>query len=347
MSASTPFRPTRRSLAALAFGAALLTSPLATAADPVTVRVGFIPVLGSAPIFVAAGEGWGKEAGLDIKLTQFESGPNIVPALASGTIDVYVAGIAPVAVARSKGLDVRVVTATATEEAAFVAGPKLAAALKGAKTPAEGFAAFAKAEGKPARLATQPAGSVPNTVLQHWLWEVVKADKTTAEPVAMGIEATQQALLAGAVDGGVVREPAITILRDRNPGIELVALGGQLFKDQPGGVVAVTGAFADKYPKETQALVSAIVRAVGLLKTDPDRAAVHVTAVLGKGIVDQATMKRALISPASRFVADPRIIVEPVKAMQDYQVKLGSLDKPVPLDGLFVSTYFEKAASSQ
>lgn len=336
-------RSTLSRLAAPLFAALALAAP-ALAADPVQIRVGYIPVLGSSQIFIVNGEGWGKDAGFELKLTQFESGPNIVPALASGTVDVYVAGVAPVMVARSKGLDVRVVNATATEEIALVAGPKLAEALKAAKSPAEGLAAFAKAEGRAPKLATQPAGSVPNTVLQHWLWEVAKADKASAEVVPLGIEATQQALLAGGVDGGVVREPAITILQSRNPGIKLVALGGELFKDQPGGVVAISGAFADKYPDVTQALVASIIRATALIKADPDRAATHVTAQLGKGLVDVATMKAALTSPASRFVADPRLIIEPVKAMQDYQIKLGTLDKPLPLDGLFVSSYYEKAA---
>src|SRR4051812_42210072 len=73
---------------------------------PVQAQVGVIPVIGTAPLFVAHKEGWLKDAGLEIGVTTFESGPNMIQALASGTIDVYVAGIAPLAVARSKGIDV-------------------------------------------------------------------------------------------------------------------------------------------------------------------------------------------------------------------------------------------------
>ncbi|MEI8002659.1 MAG: ABC transporter substrate-binding protein, partial [Actinomycetes bacterium] len=39
------------------------------------VRVGVIPVLGVAPIFVVDKEGWAKAAGFDLKFTTFESGP--------------------------------------------------------------------------------------------------------------------------------------------------------------------------------------------------------------------------------------------------------------------------------
>ena len=109
---------------------------------PVPVRIGVIPVIGAAPIFVARGEGWLKEAGLEPGFTVFESGPNMIQALASGTIDIYVAGIAPLAVARTKGIDVRVVAATAVEEMVFVASPKLAPYIASAASQAEAFRAF-------------------------------------------------------------------------------------------------------------------------------------------------------------------------------------------------------------
>ena len=333
----------RSALTALAtLAAAALFSAQALAQSAVPVRIGVIPVIGAAPVFVADREGGLKQAGLTPAFTTFESGPNMIQALASGTIDVYVAGIAPLAVARSKGIDVRVVAATAVEEMVFVAGPKLAPFFAADK--AEALRQFKAKEGRPARLATQPPGSVPNTTLQHWLWQVAKADKADVQVVAMGIDATQQALLAGAVDGASIREPALTIVQARNPAIKLIATGAEMFPDQPGTVVAVSGAFADKNPAAVQGLVGALVKATQTLKTDPDRAAPAVEQALGKGITDVATIRRAITSPAAKFTADPRVIVEATKAMQDYQVSIGTLDKAVPIDGLFVPSYYEKAA---
>ncbi|MBP0650010.1 ABC transporter substrate-binding protein, partial [Mycobacterium tuberculosis] len=125
--------------------------------------------------------------------------------------------------------------------------------------PAAALKASRAEPGKPARLATQPAGSVPNTTLQYWLWEVAKADKADVEVVPMGIDATQQAVLAGAVDGAIVREPAVSIITGRNPAIKLIADGDTMFPGQPGTVVAVTGAFADKNPAAVQHLVDSLV----------------------------------------------------------------------------------------
>ena len=145
--------------------AAGLFSVTAVWAETVPVRVGVIPVIGASAIFVANGQGLLKDAGLAATFTTFESGPNMIQALASGTIDVYVAGIAPLAVARSKGIDVKVVASTAVEEMVFVASPKLAPYFGEGVGAADAFKAFRAKEGKPARLATQPPGSVPNTTL--------------------------------------------------------------------------------------------------------------------------------------------------------------------------------------
>ncbi|MGX1744212.1 ABC transporter substrate-binding protein [Bosea sp. NPDC055353] len=315
-------------------------------AQSVVARAGYIPVVGTAPFFVANGEGWLKQGGIETAITVFESGPNMIQALASGTIDVYVADVAPLAVARSRGVDIRVVASTAIGENVVVSAPSLTKFFTPGTNAAAAFKAFRTANGKAARLATQPAGSVPNTTLQYWLWEVAKVDKADVEIVPMGIDATQQAILAAAVDGGSVREPALTILQTRNPQIKLIAEGEEVFPGQPGTVVAVSGAFATKNPQAVQNLVSGLVKAAALIKADPTKAAPHVGAALGKGIVDPELIRKALVSPASRFEIDPRKIIEPARAMQAYQVKLGSLEKELPFDGLFETQYYERAVKA-
>jgi NitT/TauT family transport system substrate-binding protein len=315
----------------------------AQAAQP--VRVGFIPILGAAPLFVADREGFAKAAGLDLRMTVFESGPNMISALASGTLDVYVAGVAPLAVARSKGINAVVLTATAIEEMTVAAGASLAPFFATGVKPADAFQAFRAKTGKAARLATQPPGSVPHTTLMHWLFEVTNTNKADVEIVPMGIDATQQALLAGAVDGATIREPTVAIVQGRNPAIRIVALGGEMFPNQPGTVVAVSEAFLKKSPQAAQAIADAIVKATDLINKDHKRVAPHIEAALGRGLVPVATIEKALASPASKFVADPRVIVESTDRMQKYQVSIGTLDKAASLDGLFDHSFYLKAAA--
>ena len=172
------------------------------------VRVGFIPVVGAGQFFVIDGEGWARDAGLNLK-TQFESGPAMISALASGTLDAYYGGIGPIMVASARGID-KVYAATAIEEMTFVGRADFGAQPDAAT--AAGFKAFAERQGRPVKIATQPP--VPDTVLRYWLQNVIKADPATYQITAMGIEATQQALLAGAVDAATIREPTLTVARD-------------------------------------------------------------------------------------------------------------------------------------
>lgn len=313
----------------------------ARAAD-VVMRVGYIPVAGIGQLFVIQAQGWAKERGIDIKTVVFDSGPNMIQGLASGTIDAYLGGVGPLAVARGKGLDVKVVAATAIEELVVLGGPKLSAAFTG--DAAAAFRDTAKTLGRPVKIGTQPAGSIPNTMLQYWLWEVAKVDKASVEIVPMGIDATQQAIMAGAIDAATVREPALTIIRDRNPAIHILATGGEMFPHQPGSVLGFTGAFLKDHPEAAQSFVDLMVRATTLLTYEPKKAAPALVTGLGKGLVDEATMARALVSPASKFIVDPRIIADGVAKMQEFQVRIGVLNKVAPLDDLFDASLFLKAA---
>jgi NitT/TauT family transport system substrate-binding protein len=332
----------RRALISAALAAAVLSG--AAHAQTAQVRVGYIPILGAAPLFVADKEGFAKAAGLEFRTTTFESGPNMISALASGTLDVYVAGVAPLAVARSKGINAVVLTATAIEEMTVAAGPTLSPFFGAGVKPADAFKAFRAKTGRPARIATQPPGSVPHTTLVHWLFEVTKTDKADVEIVPMGIDATQQALLAGAVNGATIREPTVAIVQGRNPAIRIVALGGEMFPNQPGTVVAVSEAFLKKNPKAAQAIADVMVQATDLINKDHKRVAPHIEAALGRGLIDTATIMKALASPASKFVADPRVIVESTDLMQKYQVQIGTLDKAASLQGLFDHSFYLKAA---
>ena len=305
------------------------------------LRVGFIPVAGVAQLFVIEGEGWDREAGLELKPTQFESGPAMISALASGTLDAYYGGIGPILVASGRGIDVKVVAATAVEEMTVVGRGRFAELA--ASDVAAGLRAFAAKEGRPVRIASQPAGSVPDTVLRYWLAKTVKADPATYDIVPMGIEQTQQALLAGAVDAASIREPTLTLVLDRDPAVKLLAVGGQMMADQPGSVLAVTGEFIRRDPEAVATLVALHERATRMLREHPETAAPHLQKGLGKGIVPVEIYRRALTSPASNFVADPDRIRAATGVMQAFQVGLGVLKSPADLDAIFDNAFYKRA----
>ncbi|MFV3130137.1 ABC transporter substrate-binding protein [Niveispirillum sp. KHB5.9] len=311
----------------------------AQAADPVVVRAAYIPVLGAAQAFVIDNQGWDLQNGFDLQLKQFDSGPNAIQAVASGTIDAYIAGVAPVVVARGKGVGIKVVASTAIEELVVAAGTDLA---KTPGKPAEAIEALSKKLGRPLKLATQPAGSVPNTFLQYWLWEVAKVDKQYVELVPQGIDATQQALLAGAVDGAIIREPALTIITGRNKDVKVLAYGQDILKNQPGNVIALTDDFTSKHPDIAQKLVELTAKATEVLKKDKKVAVAAIESAIGKGLVPAAIIEQALSSPAVKFNTDPATILKETALVQDYQVKLGTVKEAVPVEQIFDLSYYQK-----
>ena len=75
-------------------------------------------------------------------------------------------------------------------------------------------------------------------------------------------------------------------------------------------------------------------RATTLLKDEPNRAAKH-QAGFWQGLTDLATFEKAVVSPASKFVADPMVIKDATKIMQDFQFQAGTLEKAADLNVLF------------
>jgi NitT/TauT family transport system substrate-binding protein len=329
--------------AALLSGAAILASTAVSAQTRVPIRIGYVPVIGAAPLFVLNGSGWARDAGLDLALTKFESGPPAIQALASGTLDVLFVGIAPIAVARAKGLPVKVVAASGVGGNGFAAQADLALSFEAAAgDPKAAFATFRAKTGRPAKIGTLPPGGTPTVALQSWLrrFDVKSED---IQVVSMGIDAVQQAMLTGAIDGGTVLEPSLTLVRQRKPGIRTIIYATEMFPNLPGVVMAVTDAFAAAHPDAVLTMVKLAIRARDFILTNPTQAASPVQAALSAGLVDVATFEAALRSPAVTFVVDPQVIVEATRASLAFEVEIGDFPTAPPVDGLFDQSYYLKA----
>lgn len=138
----------------------------------VPLQVAYLPVLPMAQLFIIQAEGWARDAGLDLQLTRFSSGPAMVQALASGKFDVAYVGIGPAMVARGNGLDLKVIAANGEDQLALLGRGAFAESFAKASSPAAAFAAFHQSAGRPVKIATLPKGSVPaDTVLRYYLMQ--------------------------------------------------------------------------------------------------------------------------------------------------------------------------------
>lgn len=333
----------RHTLLGLA-SASLVAAPSLARAQTVPIKVGFVPVIGAASLFVLDQAGWARDAGLALTTTKFDSGPAAVQAFASGTFDVLAIGVAPVAVARAKGLDASVIAAAGIGGSAFIAAPELAARFEAAGgAPAPALAAFRKETGRRARIATLPPGGVPTVALNHWFFKLSKVDRADVEIVAIGIEAAQQAMLAGAVDGATLLEPSATIAQTRNPKLRRITTALEMFPNAPGVVLAVSRRFLAEQRAAVVSLVKLHARATQLTVDKPAEAAPYVAAVLGGGLVDPSTMAQAITSGALKFVADPHLILEPTKELLAYEVTLGDFTQAPSTEGLFDLSVWDEA----
>ena len=310
--------------------------------ETISLEVGYMPILPVAQVFIMEGEGWTDEAGLDFNLIRFQNGPAMVQALASGRLDVMFFGIGPALVAKGRGQDITVVASNIVEQIGLIARETLAGYWQD-DDPAAVFADFEAGEGRKAKIATFPQGSVPDIVLRYWLQEQLGVGFDSVEIIAMGADQVQQALLAGSVDGASILEPTLTIVQERDPSTRVLTRANEMFPGQPGAVLAVRSAIIEENPEAVQRLVNLHVRATDYLKTNIEGSARHAVEFIGAGLVDPETIEAALRSPSTNYMADPREILEPTRLMHDFQLETGSLAAPVDLDEFFDASFYESA----
>ncbi|MCK2185186.1 ABC transporter substrate-binding protein [Halomonas getboli] len=336
------FRHIRR-LALLAALSLSLSLGLAgqSQADDTTLEVGYMPILPVAQLFVMEGEGWTDDAGLDLELTRFSSGPAMVQALASGELDVMYFGIGPAMVARANGVPIKVLASSIREQIGVVARGPLAEHFAATEDAARAIADFTEAEGRPPKIATFPQGSVPDTVLRYWLTEQLGIGTDAVNIVAMGADRVQQALLAGAVDAASILEPILTTVQQRDDGARVVARADEMLPGQPGAVLAARESTLAEHPEAMRTLMALHLRATRMLTDDPERAAPSVREFVGKRLIPLETVETALASPSSNYVADPHAIREGTRRMHDFQLEQGSLRQAVDLDALFDTSLYD------
>ncbi|USZ49585.1 ABC transporter substrate-binding protein [Halomonas sp. DN3] len=325
--------------------AALLLPGTAIAADEGPLEVGYMPILPVAQLFVMEGEGWTEEAGLELELTRFSSGPAMVQALASGDLDVMYFGIGPAMVARANGVPIKVLAAAIQEQIGLVARGELASLMADAD-PAQAIADFTEREGRRPKIATFPKGSVPDTVLRYWLDERLGIGSDAVEIVAMGADRVQQALLAGAVDAASTLEPILSTVTERLDDAQIVAHASDMLPGQPGAVLAARESLLEQRPDAVSTLLELHLRATHALVDTPQQVAPSVREFVGKRLVPLETVEAALSSPFANYGADPHAIVEGTRTMHDFQLANGTLKQGLDIDTLFDTRWYDDLVAS-
>jgi NitT/TauT family transport system substrate-binding protein len=315
----------------------IVTAPRAN--SKTLLEVGYLPILPVSQLFVALENNWLREAEIEVKLVRFQNGPAMVQALLAGQLDVAHFGIGPAMVARAKGADIKVVAASIKEQISFLALGELAPYFK--SDPSKAFAKFRADKGRKAVISTFPVGSVPQTVLQYWLLKKLGANPDDLQIIYQGSAQVQQALATGAVDAAAILEPIVTKITQDLENSRVVAKGSQMFKGQPGAVLAVREKLISDNPKVVAALVKAHARATDVLNNYPREAIGPVKKYVGGGRLSETVVSAAINSSKGSFIADPNSIIEGTKRMRDFQKEIGTLKVNVNVDALIETKFFD------
>lgn len=233
------------------------------------VKVGVIPIVDVAPIYLGKEKGFFKEAGLDLTLETAQGGAAIVPGVVSGQYQFGFSNTISLLLASSKNLPLKVVS----NGVAASADPQKdfgGIVVKG-DSPIKSFADLA---GK--KVAVNTLNNIQTTTINE-LVRGAGGDPSGIQYVELAFPDIAPAVAKGDVDAGQLVEPFLTIAKDqgdRNIGSNYAGIMPELTV----AMYFTSTNYAQSNAKVVEAFTTAMKKSLAYAAEHPDEA----RAVLGK-----------------------------------------------------------------
>ena len=331
-------RTTLRTLGgAVAGGATAVSGCLASGIDELTVA--YMPIYPDLQYFVMEGEGYLDELSADVEPSEFTDGPAIVQAFGGGEIDVAMFGIVPSMIVIDRGIPAKVTAANIKEPMAIMAHEEFQTLWD--DHGADAFDVWEDERGSPFRFGTFPQGSVPDVLLRYWLESEVGLEPEDAGEIIEinGASAVWQAIANDEIDGASIMEPVPTIASEEESPVTTFRTAAEIMPGQPAAVTLMTDEVRET--DVAREFLEQHVRATEFIDENPDATAEHVSDVIGMP-VDRA--QRALDSPLSNFVTDPREIEGGTEIFAEFAHRNGQTDDQLELDEIFDTELYDEVA---
>ncbi len=319
-----------------ACGAAPAAPPAADEAAPeaATIRIGYLPVIIQAPLFVGIERGYFADEGIDFELDVIASGNDAVVQLAAGNFDVAMGGAnAGLFNAAARGLAFTIV-APMHGEAPPNATPLIISANR-----TDAITDVADLRGK--TVAVHAFG----TAIEYWMAEALAQGGLTMDDVnlvAVPFPNMAPALDSGEIDAAVLTEPLVAIAQQQ----ELIAvLSDDFIEDFVVSFVYMNNDWLTNNPEVAERFMRGYMRAMRDLQgdylQDPEiAAAIEKYTEVPAAVVQQST-------PAI-FPADGIIPVADLETLQSFYAERGLLEYDDPIDiGTYVNQDMATAAVEQ
>jgi NitT/TauT family transport system substrate-binding protein len=303
-------------------GCALDRSPGRVGADRAPqsacgVKVGAIGAVSDAGIFIAQEKGYFKDERLDVEIVGFKAAPQILPAIATGEVQVSGSAVTPALFnAFARGIVMKLVAdkgqvAQGFGFAAIVIRSDLADTVRDFKDlKGRKFAVMGKGVSSTTQLgkALERGGIEPNEV----------------ELIELGLPEMVAALGNKAIDGATLLEPFITFATARNVGIRWKGMEDFLPFTGQNGVIIYSQQFTQEQPEAAKRWVAAYLNGtrayLDAVTKGTDRDGIN--AILAKHTAVKDLALLAKIAPTG-FDPNGRMEIKSLEADQDWFLKLG------------------------
>ncbi len=300
-------------------GTAGSTAP-AVSGPPVRVRVGYIPILVFSPLYIAIEKGYFREQGIEPALTPLAGGTDALTQTAGGNLEVGLGGLGAAAFnAIQRGLDFRIVSSQHSES------PPLATPLVVAKRRYDDgtYRRVADLRGKKVSI------NAPGTGTEYWLQAALAKGGLTIREITLTPLAFDQvaaALESGALDGGMLGEPLVTLAEGRGL---VQRLADDFLTDAQGTVIFYNQTWARGQQALADRWLAAWLRGARDLQgggygRDENAAIIERYTKVPKDVVKAA--KPPLHDPNGRLNLDD------MRAQQQYFLTTGALTYSTPID---------------
>ena len=306
--------------------------------DDFTLRIGYIPILGFAPHFVAAERGYFEEMGLNVEFESFRSGNLMIAPLGQGQIDVGGGNVGPpVFHAVDRGFDIRIVAGSSSLRPGYGALPLLVRTELVESGEVEDAGDL---EGRSVAVNVT-AGSVEYLVAEALEPHGLAVDDVDLIPLpfpempaAFANDSIDAGILAHPLAGIPLREGDATVLLD----------GGEITENPQIGVVYFGERLLEPENREVGVrFLMAYLKAVRDLQGDAWRENDEiVNALLEWTQVPEPAVRNGV---AFYFHPDATINMESIAEQQQYHFDRGytELSEPLPLQEMVNFSYLEEA----
>ena len=296
-----------------------------------TVRLGYLPSISFAPVFVAFERGYFSREGINAQLTPVQTGSNSVVQLAAGIFDVAVGGAgASQFNAVSRGVKFTIVAPLQTERPPVTAPLVISAGRKGE------IKSVADLKGK--KVAINTAGGIG----EYFLSLALQKGGLTLDDIQLTLVASTDvpSLLASrSIDAAILTEPYVTQSLDNGT---VSILSNDYVNGFTSSYLYMSQALLANKPAVARGFLRAFLRACGDLQGDYMKNDPGIADIIQKYTqVPAAVVARA---SAPQYTRDGVVPLGDLMKLQSFFLQRGELDYKQPLD---MSTFVDDSLARQ